>query len=386
MSHLRRCQHIRLTLCIVNFCALYYIYYIYRPAAPTLPEPPPPPPPPAQYDSHPTYEYTSLYRIKANRTFEQALDAQLVALEHTVRASLNRNELNLVADKIIWQITTPKGAEKWRSWTSQWRENNSEWAYNLYIAPPTEFLRPFTSIPEIANAYRSYPGVREDLLKYAILWYNGGLWADIDTWARMAMRDCSSMKEVAEGWKDISLMVGVDLDEPFLSMRTIKAWGWTRGFGFAQYAMWAPKRFDPILRKAIVRAISHGAIQMLLASQNPRGTYDLEAKYTEELSGAGMFTDLILEILTESLVDDHSLRDLNAGLERRVTWKKFGGLNKTLWITPDLIKQSYEDVVRSLAVLPINVWGSGQDHSRSGPPDNDFACINHVQRKKQKRD
>jgi hypothetical protein len=109
-------------------------------------------------------------------------------------------------------------------------------------------------------------------------------------------------------------------------------------------------------------------------------------EYMEELSGAGMFTDLVLEMLSKTLKGDHRLRDRDAGLERRVTWKKFRALKRIIWVEPDDIKEELESEMRGLSIVPINVWESGQTHSGSGTSDHDDACVNHVHGRRPRRE
>jgi mannosyltransferase OCH1-like enzyme len=385
MPRIRRGRYLRHLIYLLSLCSLFYIYLQYntqllKPATPV-----------AQYSSRPTYEYTSLYRTNSNSTFEDVLDVQLLLLEQSLRSSLPPHEQALIANRTIWQITTPKEAETGALWVSQWRDNNQEWFYHLYTSPPIELLQLLSTIPEIATAYQAFPAIREDLLKYILLWYYGGFYTEIDTWARQAMRDCQPIISVVEGQRNISLMVGVDIDEPYLSQNTIKQWGWARGFSFGQYVIWAPKRFDPILRKAIVRAISHGKTQKSLASRTWMNRYrswrtQSRIEYMEELSGAGMFTDLVLDMLSQSLKDGHRLRDRDAGLERRVTWKKFRASKSIIWVETDEIREGSENKMRGLAVVPINVWGSGQTHSGSGTTEAEDACVNHVHGRRPRRE
>jgi hypothetical protein len=96
----------------------------------------------------------------------------------------------------------------------------------------------------------------------------------------------------------------------------------------------------------------------------------------EEISGAGMFTDVVLELLSDGLKEDHELRDRDAGLERRVSWKKFKGLKSTAWLEPNQTKDGQD--MRGIAILPINVWSNGQNHSGSGTFEADDACVNHI--------
>ena len=118
----------------------------------------------------------------------------------------------------------------------------------------------------------------------------------------------------------------------------------------------------------------------------------------EEMSGTHMLTDIVLNVLTSTLPQDHELRDSKAGLERRVTWRGFTGLKgEGLWIHALERARSEKgqgkkkkkkkkrgdgknrgEEMRGLLVLPINVWASGQNHSRAGNMDHPGACVNYA--------
>ncbi|KAK2625507.1 hypothetical protein QTJ16_004819 [Diplocarpon rosae] len=333
------------------------------------------------YDAHPTYEYTSLYRQKADLAFEQALEEKLLDLERDTIFRLDGNH-DLDAHLAIWQLTTPEVAGAVRTWTQQWRDNNEGWIYNLLTAPPTELYDIFEDIPEIGAMNATAQDVQDDLTRYMLLWYNGGFYTDVETWDRVPLRNCQPMAQLAQRKQDqeISLMIGVETDEPYLSPTQLRKWRWERGFAFGQSSLWAMMRFDPILRKAIVRTISHSRTQRMSAKEGwiQSAKNHLLGGNSEEVSGRGMFTDLVLEVLSESLREDHDMRDRDAGLERRVTWKKFRALKETVWMDVKQVKEGSEENMRGLAVLPINVWYNGQTHSRSGSFEHPDACVNHI--------
>ncbi|KAH9215129.1 hypothetical protein DL95DRAFT_388846 [Leptodontidium sp. 2 PMI_412] len=331
-----------------------------------------------QYDLYPTYEYLSLYRQKADLAFEAALDEKLRALELEVIKTLPTDHHELATNLTIWQITTQEAADALPLWTSQWRDNNKDWVYNLFTSPPVELYSHFKGIPEIAGMNSTSTTVQNDLMRYLLLWFHGGFYTDVDTWDRVALRDCPPIAAVLANQKEVSLMVGVDLDEPFLGDVTMREWKWARAVGFGQAVMWAPMRFDPILRMAIVRTVSHARIHDAFAEETWREKITARTDYTGEISGNGMFTDVVLEVLSATLKEGHDMRDREAGLERRVTWKKFRGLKEILWMDGEQVKEGSEDDMRGLAVLPINVWGNGKSHSKSGTFEHPEACINHL--------
>ncbi len=330
------------------------------------------------YNLHPTYEYVSLYRQKADHGFEKALDDQLRSLERNTISQLPYEQQNRATNLTIWQIASQTTADKLQGWTSQWKDNNQDWFYNLITSPPVDLYTHFESIPEITAMNETSQTVQDDLTRYLLLWYYGGFYTEIDTWDRVAMRDCGPIATVLANQQEISLMIGVETDEPYLSTEQLRIWQWARGFGFGQSSMWAAMRFDPILRKAIVRTISHARTQKTIAKDSWLEKYVSRVDYSGEISGKGMFTDVVLETLSKSLKEDHKMRDREAGLERRVTWKKFRMLKNVVWMDMEQVKEGSEVEMRGLAVLPINIWGSGQSHSKSGSSEHPDACVNHV--------
>ncbi|KAI9047588.1 hypothetical protein LZ554_008301 [Drepanopeziza brunnea f. sp. 'monogermtubi'] len=334
-----------------------------------------------QYDTYPTYEYTSVYRQTADLAFENALDESLRGLERETLAQLPPEQQNLATNLTIWQVTTPEDAESLKEWTKQWKDNNQDWFHRLITSPLEELYSHFESIPEIAETNDVSQRVRDDLTRYLLLWWYGGLYTEVDTWDRMPLRDCPPVVNVLGGQQHVSLMLGVEKDEPYLSAEQLRNWHWTRGFGFGLQTVWAPMKFDPILRKAIVRTISHARTQNSRANEWWRGSvgkYMAKTDDSGEVSGKGMFTDLVLEVLSENLKEDHKMRDRDAGLERRVTWKKFRALKEPAWLDQGQLKEGKENDMRGLAVLPVHFWANGQSHSNSGGYDQVNACINWV--------
>jgi hypothetical protein len=169
-------------------------------------------------------------------------------------------------------------------------------------------------------------------------------------------------------------------------------WHWSRTYGFIQYSLYAPRRFSPFLRKAIVRVIAHSIRHNHATSGVFHGPRYREED-TLEVTGPGMFTDAVLDVLSESLPHAHELvtMSLNANEDageleainerRRVTWAPFHRLKEAMWIDRNEgDSSSSQDGPRDmggLLVLPINVWGNGQRHSAAEMFNSNAACINH---------
>ena len=117
-----------------------------------------------------------------------------------------------------------------------------------------------------------------------------------------------------------------------------------------------------------------------------------------EVTGPGMFTDALLDVLSETLPPDHDLITAStaadegggkleyssASLRRshkhgRVTWAPFHALRHAVWIdgTDSEGAQRGGEGNGGLVVLPINVWGNGQRHSKAESFESAHACVNH---------
>lgn len=257
-----------------------------------------------------------------------------------------------------------------------------------------------SSVPNLIDLYDSYPSDvhRADLLRYLILWYYGGYYADMDVFPARPIKSCPSLAPLfhsvpsdsddsteRHAHPNISLVLGIEIDEPYASPKLMRAWHWSRSYGFIQYTMYAPQRFSPLLRRAIVRVLAHTKRHNDESSfiRGPR----YEEKTTLEVTGPGVFTDAILDVLSETLPSNHPLikssLDADAGIgdlvspssgkiQKRVTWAPFHRLKKSIWVDASEGKD-----MGGLAVLPINVWGNGQRHSGAENYNSVHACINH---------
>jgi hypothetical protein len=254
-------------------------------------------------------------------------------------------------------------------------------------------------IPEIATVYNSYPYnvLRADLLRYLLLWYHGGFYADIDVFPARSIKSCPALQPFfpilpetpTNTDPDVSLVIGVEVDEPYASQKFMRDWHWTRSYGFIQYTLYAPRRFSPLLRQTIVRVLAY------TKQYNDRHSWLFRSpKYDEKtilaVTGPDVFTDAILDTLSSSLFSTHPLvqgsMDADRGIgdlispktgqaEERVTWAPFHRLRNLLCIQAG--EADSRTSMGGVCVLPISVWGNGQRHSQAGGFDDPNACINH---------
>ncbi|KXG49217.1 uncharacterized protein PGRI_030870 [Penicillium griseofulvum] len=334
-------------------------------------------------EDRPRYLHQSTFRTNPDYEYEVKISNALRAIE--IERGMRHDE---DAADTLWQIMLP-GAITQRSDDSiQFEKKNSEWRYKLVQADwAHKFIHEtLESVPEIARLYESYPHSvhRGDLLRYLILWYYGGYYADLDVYPARSIKSCPSLRDSV--FKDnrinanISLVVGIEIDEPFASPQKMRDWHWARRYGFIQYTMYAPRRFSPLLREIIARVLSH-------TKQRFDESYFWSGGYNEmdtlEITGPGVFTDAILDVLSDALPSTHRLvqqsMEADAGLSdssvRRVTWAPFHGIQEPLCVEGPEAKPGKH--LGGLCVLPVNAWGNGQRHSGAENFHSQQACINH---------
>ncbi|KAL5342731.1 hypothetical protein BJX70DRAFT_269455 [Aspergillus crustosus] len=344
----------------------------------------------------PRYLHHSSFRQNPDREYERRVSEALEKIEQDV---LRENGGRKRAEDRIWQIrlgSHPESAGEERGSDSlKFEERNSDWEYTLVTDnQANDFITTvLSSIPDLEKLYDSYPYhvIRSDLLRYLLLWYHGGYYADTDVFPAKSIKSCPSLKPLFSnldtGHTDISLVVGVEIDEPHASAQLMRDWHWIRTYGLIQYNMYAPQRFSPLLRNVIVRVLSH-------TRQHNRWSIPfIGPRYNEktilEVTGPGVFTDAILDALSDSLPTTHPLitksvkADAKIGdlasqwgqVHRRLTWAPFHKTQQPVCV--DGQEAAMGKTMGGVCVLPINAWGNGQRHSGAENFRSQHACINH---------
>jgi Glycosyltransferase sugar-binding region containing DXD motif len=364
------------------------------------------PTPADEQGTKPDFLYHSRFRGDPDTEIEEKLNEALQKIESKA-LPVARGPV-----KKIWQ-TGPDTASERDDECKRWGELNPGWEYKVtlheaidlvhpnfyqYLTDDTAlyFVESLANVPYLLEIYKSFPFpiLRADFLRYLLLWYYGGFYADIDVRAVHPITSCNPLVPLfTERNHNISLVLGIEIDEPYASTHMRKQWHWSRTYGFTQYAMYAPRRFSPFLRRTIVRLIAHAVRHNDATSGIFHGP-----RYSEEdileVTGPGMFTDAVLDVLSESLPQNHGLLSASVDADRgvgalpegdttqRVTWAPFHRLKRALWVDGSQSGSSRSDAVSDdmggLLVLPINVWGNGQRHSGAEMFGSKEACVNHL--------
>ncbi|KKK21443.1 hypothetical protein AOCH_000137 [Aspergillus ochraceoroseus] len=363
----------------------------------------PSPPPPGDHRWLPDYDvgeiprflHRSPYRESPDREYESSVSEALRRIE---QRALAQNGRDLVAEERIWQIRIGKQFTKEQrgSDSHAFEEKNHEWKYTLVTDDEAHgyISSLFSTVPDLENLYNSYPYdvLRSDLLRYLILWYFGGYYADMDVFPAQSIKQCRTLRPILSdlraGSANISLLVGVEIDEPYASTRLMHDWRWIRRYGLIQYTMYAPQRFSPFLREAVVRVLAHTRQHHRSSIPILGPTYSQETIL--EVTGPGVFTDAVLDVLSNTLPPAHPLvassveSDLGIGdliapasgqVARRVTWAPFHKIREPVCV--DAQDAAVGSAMGGLCVLPVSVWGNGQRHSGAENFQGAHACVNH---------
>lgn len=264
----------------------------------------------------------------------------------------------------IWQIfstpadyrgTTPFSLDpKSLGDTTSWIALNPGYHYELLgAASADEFvIKHFSHDSSIIDTYFSLrnPGLKTDLLRYLVLWVEGGVYSDLDTWNLKPINAW-----VPEHMRDqVKAVVGIEFDQ-------LDGDPWP-GFGdepsymthVVQFCQWtlaaAPGHplFEGIVATSLERIADLAAVQNKTISELDPIGYEVVTT-----TGPSAWTDVVFEQLQKA---DPSLRSL----------KELSDMKK-----PRLIGD--------ILVLTIDGFGMGQPHSHSttGNSIPDAALVKH---------
>jgi len=204
-------------------------------------------------------------------------------------------------------------------------------------------------LPEINRTYSELLSqkivLRSDFFRYVVIWADGGIWADVDTWAQRPFDEWIGLARTPENPNEsiaslesrVGMIVGLEC--------VVGEGGqWT---SMAQY-VFAAKQGHPIMLEIIARIIEKGGeIANRLDSVK-----ELMNREVLGMTGPGIFTDIIAEWIK-------SQWDATFNLER--DWKNMS--NATL----------FGDIL----VLPVWAFGSGVGYPGTFGWDDPRICAGH---------
>ena len=191
-----------------------------------------------------------------------------------------------------------------------WRELNPEYRWELIVnggAEITYVQDKYADRPDIVDTFVSLRDFmyRVDLLRYLVLYAEGGTYADIDT---RCLRPIS--KWVGPAWegRNINLVLGIEIDSP----DGPKWKEWADTFQFAVWSVMA-KPGHPVLERAITR-VSENVRKMNEAGDGVK----LSGAKVLTLGGPAAFTKAALEAMSEMTGTNVTYRNMTGLTEPKI--------------------------------------------------------------------
>ena len=202
--------------------------------------------------------------------------------------------------------------------------------------------------PDIVSLYKELNGVntriiQADLLRYLIMYVDGGVYADIDV---EALRGVQHWIPKRYDEKSIGLIIGVETDEPAFMDHPVLG---SKAQSFCQWTF-ASKPRQPVMMRLVENIIKW--LNNLSVQQN-KPVSELQLDFDEVLSGTGpsAFTRAILA-------------DMSKAQGTEVTWRDFHDLEES-------------KIVGGVLVLPSEAFAAGTGHSDSGNHGGRAALVKH---------
>ncbi|KLJ13293.1 hypothetical protein EMPG_11763 [Blastomyces silverae] len=199
--------------------------------------------------------------------------------------------------------------------------------------------------PDIIYVYRSLTAtiIKADLLRYLVMYVEGGAYADIDV---EALRPLSNFIPDRFNEQEIDMIIGVEIDQPEFKNHSVLG---PKSQSFCQWTFVCKPRLPVMLK--LVDNIIRWLNQLAKAQNVPISRITLD--FDDVISGTGpsAFTGAILE-------------DMSYRTGKKVTWDTFHNMAES-------------KVVGGILVLTVEAFAAGQGHSNSGSHNARTALVKH---------
>jgi mannosyltransferase OCH1-like enzyme len=199
--------------------------------------------------------------------------------------------------------------------------------------------------PDIVYMYRSLTAriIKADLLRYLVMYIEGGVYADIDV---EALRPLDRFIPDRYNERDVNMVIGVEIDQPDFEDHPILG---KKSKSFCQWTFMC-KPGLPVMMHLI-----DGIVKWLsdVSKQQKVPVSEIVLDFDEVISGTGpsAFTGAVLAAMSKK-----------AG--RTVTWNEFHNLGES-------------KLVGGVLVLTVEAFAAGQGHSDSGNHNARTALVKH---------
>lgn len=250
-----------------------------------------------------------------------------------------------------WKVDPMQFEERDHNTAQTWIQKNPTYRYEVltdqndmaYVE--THFGPDGLNRPDIVFMYRELTAriIKADLLRYMIMYVEGGIYTDIDV---EALRSADHF--IPQRWaeKDVEMVVGVEIDQPEFKDHPVLG---SKSMSFCQWTFMCKPRLPVMLH--LIEHIMLWLRNVALEQNKP--VSEIELDFDQVISGTGpsAFTAAIL-------------KDMSARAGRPVTWDEFHDLNES-------------KLVGGVLVLTVEAFAAGQGHSNSGTHEGRQALVRH---------
>lgn len=235
-----------------------------------------------------------------------------------------------------------------------WVNNNPGYRYEVltdsndmyyveYHYGPDGFNR-----PDIVEFYRSVKAaiVKADLLRYLVMYAEGGLYADIDV---EDMKPLSKFIPERYDHKDVDMVIGVEIDEPDWKNHPILG---PKSRSFCQWTFMCKPQLPVMMR--LIEQIMTWLNGVAREQDVPLANVKLDFDQIISGTGPSAFTNAIIADMNDRIDDPN----------QKVDWDTFHDMSES-------------KLVSGVLVLTVEAFAAGQGHSDSGNHNARAALVKH---------
>lgn len=251
-----------------------------------------------------------------------------------------------------WKVAPANFGDRESATVRSWHQHNAEYRYEIITDDNSlEYVKDVfgshrLNRPEIITIFTELKDhiIKADLLRYIIIYAEGGIYADVDVEA-LAPFSQYIPKQFEEAQLD--LIIGIETDEPSFKDHPILGY---KAQSFVQWVFVA-KPQHPVMMDLI-----NGIVEWLKKQEHTQGKSlsELHFDFDDVIAGTGpsAFTTAVL-------------RRMSVVTHRSIEWNEFHDLRDS-------------KVIGGVLVLPAEAFAAGTLHSKSGTMLTDHALVRHL--------
>lgn len=217
--------------------------------------------------------------------------------------------------------------------------------YNDHDYVETHFGPKGLNRPDIISTYRSLTAkiLKADLLRYLIMYVEGGVYADIDVEALKPI-DRFIPDRYDEG--DVEMVIGVEIDQPEFDLHPFLG---KKSHGFCQWTFMCKPRL-PVMMKLIDNVL--------------KSLDDISKRQKVPISQIHLDFDDVLSVTGPTAFTKSLLEDMSERSGHTVNWDPFHSMTESR-------------LVAGILVLTVEAFAAAQGHSDSGSHESKAAMVRH---------